>query len=181
MKYIYCRIESLWSRRVLKCTLLFWENEQLRYQANFDSFWLFRYWCTQNFWRRNFLALVHLMSSLNHRYSVFFPVIILRWVLSASVEYVLWRLRRCESDCIIWFHASCVNITDEQYRRTVNSLPTLNSVKTVDMFHFNFQQNLPTPSSVLVNNFICDFCGLIFLASILHLLRLQQPFCGMNC
>ena len=64
---------------------------------------------------------------------------------------------QCESECQSWFHATCANIDHDEYERLSTSdvfwecqtcrgsLPALNSVDAVDVFHFDFQQNLPTP------------------------------------
>ena len=68
------------------------------------------------------------------------------------------RAIQCEGDCMCWFHARCVNLTESEYERLSESeciwecpacrdpeLPDLNSRDAVDTFHFDFQQNLPTP------------------------------------
>ena len=65
---------------------------------------------------------------------------------------------QCESDCMLWFHAQCIHLTDDEYEALTDSdsiwectscrnseLPDLNSKDTVDTFHFDFQQNMPTP------------------------------------
>ena len=56
-----------------------------------------------------------------------------------------------------WFHKRCLNLTDEEYDELTKSdcfwqcsackkdLPEFNSKDVVDVFHFDFQQNLPTP------------------------------------
>ena len=85
---------------------------------------------------------------------------------------------QCEGPCSSWFHCSCglgLNLTSAQYKRLTTeekwmcanccgdySLPAFNSVNAVDVFHFNFQQNMPTPK-LTVGSFICGSCGLIFL------------------
>jgi len=67
------------------------------------------------------------------------------------------RAIQCEIDCMLWFHKRCLNLTEEQYDKLSKSdcfwqcsackkdLPELNSKDAVDVFHFDFQQNLPTP------------------------------------
>lgn len=64
---------------------------------------------------------------------------------------------QCEVDCMRWFHKCCLNLTEEEYDKLSKSdcfwqcyackkdLPELNSKDAVDVFHFDFQQNLPTP------------------------------------
>ena len=64
---------------------------------------------------------------------------------------------QCEIDCMRWFHKRCLNLTEEEYDKLSKSdcfwqcsvckkdLPELNSKDAVDVFHFDFQQNLPTP------------------------------------
>ena len=126
-----------------------------------------------------------LCLSLSHRYIAFSEMNVAYkcGICAAEVEEDDNALQ-CENDCMMWFHISCVNITEEQYYQLAKSktiwecsscrdcdLPALNSVNAVDVFHFDFQQTYPPPSSVLVNNFICDFYGLTFLEFILLLLR----------
>ena len=63
---------------------------------------------------------------------------------------------QCEGKCQSWFHATCVNISGEYDRLSTSddiwecetcggSLPALNSVDAVDVFHFDFQKIFPTP------------------------------------
>ena len=65
---------------------------------------------------------------------------------------------QCEGDCMRWFHARCANLTDQEYEQLCEletlwecpscrdpNLPDFNTVDAVDVFHFDFQQNLPTP------------------------------------
>ena len=65
---------------------------------------------------------------------------------------------QCESDCMLWFHIECVGVSDSEYTKLCDSenlwecptcrgsnLPPFNIVDSVDVFHFDFQQNLPTP------------------------------------
>ena len=60
--------------------------------------------------------------------------------------------------CQFWCHLQCANLTIQQYEDLSESdvvwecpacikphLPQLNSVDAVDVFHFDFQQNFPTP------------------------------------
>ena len=73
---------------------------------------------------------------------------------------------QCESDCMLWFHAECANLADEEYDKLSwtdaiwecqacisPGLPSLNSVHAVDVFHFDFQQNLPTPKLTVGKQF----------------------------
>ena len=62
-----------------------------------------------------------------------------------------------EIDCMQWFHKRCLNLTDEEYNELIKSdcfwqcsackkdLLEFNSKDVVDVFHFDFQQHLPTP------------------------------------
>ena len=72
----------------------------------------------------------------------------------------------CDGECQSWFHAQCVNIDDEEYTRLTESegkwecptcqnsdLPPFNSKNTIDAFHFDFQQNLPTPKLTVGQQF----------------------------
>ena len=64
---------------------------------------------------------------------------------------------QCEVDCMLWFHKSCLNLSEKEYEELSTSdcvwqcpgckkgLPEFNSKDAVDVFHFDFQQNLPTP------------------------------------
>ena len=74
----------------------------------------------------------------------------------------------CEGACQAWFHAQCVNVNDELYAHLSDSeekwecplcqksdLPPFNSVDAVDCFHFDFQQNLPTPKLTVGQQFYC--------------------------
>ena len=64
----------------------------------------------------------------------------------------------CEGECRSWYHARCVDISNDEYDSLTESegkwecseckscdLPVFNSVDAVDVFHMDFQQNLPTP------------------------------------
>lgn len=64
----------------------------------------------------------------------------------------------CEGECRSWYHARCMGINDEEYVRLSESdrkweyttckdseFPPFNSIDAVDTYHFDFQQNLPTP------------------------------------
>ena len=61
---------------------------------------------------------------------------------------------QCESDCMCWFQADCMNLSDDDYDKLSETdmiweclscktpdLPELNSVDVVEVFHFDFQQN----------------------------------------
>lgn len=72
---------------------------------------------------------------------------------------------QCKGSCSLWFHCSCIfhrkTITNAQYKKLVNSsnawyfanctgdctldFPLFNSVNAIEVFHFDFQKNLPTP------------------------------------
>ena len=69
---------------------------------------------------------------------------------------------QCEGHCSAWFHCSCglgLNLTSVQYERLSlsqekwicgnccgdYSLPAFNTVDALDVYHFDFQQNMPTP------------------------------------
>lgn len=64
---------------------------------------------------------------------------------------------QCENDCMMWFHTACLAMNDVEYSELCDSdkfwecskcrsgFPLFNSVDSVDVFHFDFQQNLPTP------------------------------------
>lgn len=75
---------------------------------------------------------------------------------------------QCEGLCQYWFHCSCVDVDDHEYDRLASSdekwdcsscrrsdLPAHNSVDTVDVFHFHFQKNLPTPKLSVREQFYC--------------------------
>ena len=68
----------------------------------------------------------------------------------------------CEGECHSWYHARCVDISNDEYDSLTESegkwecsecktcdLPIFNSVGAVDVFHLNFQQNLPTPKQTV--------------------------------
>ena len=65
---------------------------------------------------------------------------------------------QCEGACQLWFHANCQSIDDHGYDLLSTSddkwecaecrksaLPPFKSVDAIDLFHFDFQKNLPTP------------------------------------
>ncbi len=67
---------------------------------------------------------------------------------------------------MLWHHTQCAKITDADYDMLAESdstwecsacndgsLPALNSVDAVDVFHFDFQQNLPTPKLTVGQQF----------------------------
>ena len=72
---------------------------------------------------------------------------------------------QCEGECQYWYHSSCVGICESEYTELSTSdakwecsncntgLPALNSVDAVDVFHFDFQQNLPTPKLTVGQQF----------------------------
>lgn len=71
---------------------------------------------------------------------------------------------QCDGECQQWFHAPCMNVSDEEYDLLSGSdrqwkcstcsierrLPPHNAV---DVFHFDFQQNLPTPKLTVGKQF----------------------------
>ncbi len=75
------------------------------------------------------------------------------------------RAVQCESGCEGWFHAQCVNISEADYdalqesdgiwecSACSNGLPMFNTVNTIDVFNFDFQQNLPTPKLTVGDQF----------------------------
>lgn len=62
----------------------------------------------------------------------------------------------CEDECQQWFHCECINMNEDEYTALSNSDATwqcslclndfkpFNNVDSVDVFHFDFQQNMPT-------------------------------------
>ena len=54
---------------------------------------------------------------------------------------------QCEIDCMRWLEYDKLSKSDcfWQCSACKKDLPELNSKDTVDVFHFDFQQNLPTP------------------------------------
>ena len=73
---------------------------------------------------------------------------------------------QCENECMLWFHVACANLTDDQFCQLSSAdviwecpvcrdpeLPDLNSVDATDVFHFDFQQNLPTPKLTIGKQF----------------------------
>jgi len=66
---------------------------------------------------------------------------------------------------MLWFHISCINLSDKEYDQLCSSdcfwqcvrckkdLPEFNSKDAVDVFHFDFQQNLPTPKLTVGKQF----------------------------
>ena len=73
---------------------------------------------------------------------------------------------QCEGSCQLWYHANCEAIDDREYSRLSTSddkwecsmcrksgLPTFNSLDAVDVFHFDFQRNLPTPKLTVGQQF----------------------------
>jgi len=71
---------------------------------------------------------------------------------------------QCEGECEKWYHTQCVKITDEQYDSlkqsestwecsACNELPAFNTVDAVDVFNFDFMQNLATPKLTVGQQF----------------------------
>lgn len=72
---------------------------------------------------------------------------------------------QCEGECQYWFHCGCVSINDSDYEllgvsdskwecpNCSTDLPALNSVDSIDVFHFDFQKNLPTPKLTVGSQF----------------------------
>ena len=73
---------------------------------------------------------------------------------------------QCEGACQLWFHATCQAIDDREYDLLSTSddkwectecrksaLPPFNSVDAIDVFHFDFQKNLPTPKLTVGQQF----------------------------
>ena len=66
---------------------------------------------------------------------------------------------------MLWFHISCVNLSDEEYEQLCSSdsywqcanckkdLPEFNSKDAIGVFHFDFQQNLSTPKLTVGKQF----------------------------
>ena len=72
---------------------------------------------------------------------------------------------QCDS-CLLWFHTECTSLTEQEYDNLSSSdsiwecllckhpdLPDFNTVDAVDVFHFDFQQNLPTPKLTVGQQF----------------------------
>ena len=99
---------------------------------------------------------------------------------------------QCDGHCSNWYH---VQITKTQYLELAKStapweclkcrrpdLPALKfSINTIDVFHFDFQQNLPTPKLTVGKQFYLRLLWTYFLEYTVHLLELQQHSCGMRC
>lgn len=89
------------------------------------------------------------------------------------MEYLCGKCRRevivngiqCDSQCQLWYHISCIGMTDNEYHRLTigdnlwecptckGSFPDFNSVDAVDVMHFDFQKNLPTPKLTVSDQF----------------------------
>ncbi len=91
---------------------------------------------------------------------------------------------QCEGQCQYWYHCACEGIDDHEYdclsssegkwecsRCTRSDLPALNSVDAVDVFHFDFQMNLPTLKLTVGQGFMQGYSGPTSLVSIQHLPR----------
>lgn len=73
---------------------------------------------------------------------------------------------QCESECQYWYHCTCLGISDGEYNcltvsdarwecskcRCVDLLMLI-SVNRIDVFHFDFQKNLPTPKLTVGQQF----------------------------
>ena len=72
----------------------------------------------------------------------------------------------CEGMCQSWYHATCICVTEGEYDRLSSSderwecpdcadsvLPPHNSKDVMDVFHFDFQKNLPTPKITVGQQF----------------------------
>ena len=77
---------------------------------------------------------------------------------------------QCEGRCSSWFHCSCglgLDLKKAQYAKLAASnekwicpnccgdasLPSFNSINAIDVFHFDFQKNLPTPKLTVGKRF----------------------------
>lgn len=77
---------------------------------------------------------------------------------------------QCKGNCASWFHCACglgYKLTDALYEKITtseekwicpnccgdNTLPAFNNVNAVDIFHFDFQQNMPTPKLTVGKQF----------------------------
>ena len=77
---------------------------------------------------------------------------------------------QCEGHCSSWFHCSCglgLDLKKAQYAKLAASnekwicpnccgdasLPSFNSINAIDVFHFDFQKNLPTPKLTVGKQF----------------------------
>ena len=69
------------------------------------------------------------------------------------------RATFCEGEYRSWYHAQCVDISNDEYDSLTESeckscdLPVFNSVDAIDVFHMDFQQNLPTPKLTVGEQF----------------------------
>lgn len=71
----------------------------------------------------------------------------------------------CEGECYCWFHASCAGLNTVEYCQLTEdeiwrctscveaNLPAHNTKDAVDVFHFDFQKNLPTPKITVGHQF----------------------------
>ena len=67
---------------------------------------------------------------------------------------------QCESDCMRWFHTNCMNLINNDYDElsetdTIWECLTCKTpeLSAVDVFHFDFQWNLPTPKLTVDKQF----------------------------
>ena len=72
---------------------------------------------------------------------------------------------QCDGQCRLWYHSSCIGIAKLQFNLLSESdniwecttckdgLADFNTVDAIDVFHFDFQQNLPTPKLTVGEQF----------------------------
>ena len=72
---------------------------------------------------------------------------------------------QCEGKCEFWYRCKCIEMSVDEYRRLTDSdviwkcsacikgLPPFNSIEAVDVFHFDFMKNLPTPKLTVGEQF----------------------------
>ncbi len=74
---------------------------------------------------------------------------------------------QCDGQCQLWHHISCIGISCEDYEVLTSadadniwecpackgSFPDFNTVDAVDVMHFDFQKNLPTPKLTVGDQF----------------------------
>lgn len=104
-------------------------------------------------------------SSTNSVHAVQYPCGICKLDVNDSDQAI-----QCEGYCASWFHCKCglgFKLNAAQYRKLASfeerwicanccgdlSLPPFNSVEAIDVFHFDFQQNMPTPKLTVGKQF----------------------------